>query len=228
MSAGDKPFIGARGPRKTKPRDSKAAKAARAAVDNVVTELFPDERKEATSIKSPTGERNRKRKKVRVGQGWSRALEYMEAHDMDWKGFVATLSPEELARGQLKNKNGTFAGAPPQWVPAEFHKECIRELMRRGKQRYQENYLAAIDAMTLIATNVAVEPKDRIRAAQFVIERIEGKVPERLEVGVSEPWQEILTGIVATLPADGTAVPVRPFHEAIEGGVVGAASDAEG
>ena len=202
-----KPFIGKHGPRKTKPakRTRKKDKEER---DAVVSELFTDERKAAPGIRSG---KSGKRDRVRIGKGWTAALEQMENEGMTMAEFVSLLSPEELARGRLKNADGSFRGAPARWVPAEFHKECIRELMRRGKMLYQENYIEAIQAMTTIATSPGVEPKDRIRAAQFVIERIEGKVPEKLEIGVSEPWQEILTGIVATIEPD--AVPMRTFHE---------------
>lgn len=205
-----KPYVGKNGkPRKTKPPSKAGAGAVKAEVD----ELFTEERKAAPGTRSQQ-DKGVKRKKIRMGRGWSTALEKMAAEDMTMQEFVATLTPEELARGQLKAGDGTFRGAPPKWVPAEFHKECIRELMRRGKQLYQIAYIDAINSMTLIANNPAVEPAQRIKAAQFVIERIEGKVPERLEVGVSEPWQEILTGIVATVPTEG-AVPMRPFHEAL-------------
>lgn len=213
----DKPFVGKRGPRKTKPKGSKQKPE-----DSVVRELFTEERRAAPGARSQP---SKKRKRVRMGYTWTGALEHMKAEGLTMKEFVEQLTPEELARGQLRQPDGSFSGRPPSWVPAEFHKECVRELMRRGKQLYQENYIQAIESMTKIANSPAVEPAQRIKAAQFVIERIEGKVPERLEVGVDAPWQQLLAGIVAELPADA-AVPVRPFHEATEGG--SAPEDADG
>jgi hypothetical protein len=203
-----KPFIGKDGkPRKTRPKGQKKAQDSA-----VVTELFSDERQKAPGIRSPLSDvKKKKRKRIQIGTGWANALERMENEGITMAEFVKELSPEELARGRLKNADGSFRGAPTKWVPAEFHKECIRELMRRGKELYQVNYIEAIQSMTLIANSPSVEPAQRIKAAQFVIERIEGKVPERLEVGVSEPWQEILTGIVATV--DPAAVPMRKFRE---------------
>lgn len=202
------PYVGKRGPRKTKPKGTKERVAS---TKGVVTELFSEERQEAPARRSQ--DKGRKRKKIELGKGWSTALQRIEDEGLTMEQFVSELSPEELARGRLKNADGSFRGAPAKWVPAEFHKECIRELMRRGKVLYQENYIAAIEAMTQVATTPSVDVGQRIRAAQFVIERIEGKVPERLEVGVSEPWQEMLAGIVATVPVEGTA-PMRTFSEA--------------
>jgi hypothetical protein len=147
-------------------------------------------------------ERQRRRGKVRTARSWGRMLAAMSGTGMTMEEFVETLSPEELVTGKLKDKNGRFAGQPPQWVPREFHRACIRELMRRGKRLWQENYLQAIEAMTAIATGQVpgVKPGDRLKAAQFVIERIEGKVPERLEIVEDSPWQALIEDIVADVP----------------------------
>lgn len=214
MADDDKPYMGKRGPRKTVPKGQSRK-------DRVVTELFGDkvaeeaeerrpkrsleEQRKPGSVKTP-----KRRQKIRLGSRWTQALDLIEANGWTMAQFCETLTPEELARGQLKSPDGTFSGPPVKWVPAEFHKACIRELMRQGKVMYQENYLQAIQAMTVIATTPSVDVGSRIRAAQFVIERIEGKVPERLEIGASEPWQELLVGILADVPA-GEAPAMRAF-----------------
>lgn len=215
----DKKFVGKRGPRKTRPKNGPRR-------DAVVTELFgekvaaeaeerrPKKGKPGTASSTAAGSEAKtphKRRKVYLGRRWTQALDQIDANGWTMAEFCGTLSPEELARGQLKAPDGTFSGPPVKWVPAEFHKACIRELMTRGKTMYQENYIAAISAMTTLATDARVEPGQRIRAAQFVIERIEGKVPDRLEVSASEPWQELLVGILADVP-QGDGVPeMREF-----------------
>lgn len=214
----DKPYMGKNGPRRTPPPGHPDRHRAKKLVEttNVVEGLFGKEAADAAEEarpkhEMPTGKNKKaqaerpprktpRRKKIRMGAGWTRAMDKMDAEGITMAEFVATLSPEELARGQLKNEKGSFVGAPPRWVPQEFYKECIRELMRRGKTMYQENYLSAIRAMTELANDKRVPEKDRIKAAQFVIERIEGKVPERLEIGASEPWQELLVGILVDVP----------------------------
>lgn len=211
----EKRYMGKRGPRKTRPRGAPP-------LDATVVQLFgeeegqaAEERRKKTPTESPSekpGTRvQKRRRKMRIGEKWTKIMDMLEATGMTMEEFCKSLSPEELARGQIKNEDGSFAGAPTKWVPSEFHRACIRELIARGKTLYQENYLAAIQAMTMLATNPAVEPKDRIKAAQFVIERIEGKVPDRLEIGAAEPWQEILSGIVADVPPTAE---IRPFHRA--------------
>jgi hypothetical protein len=173
--------------------------------------------------------RQRKLGRVRIARSWGRMLKAMEAGQMTMAEFVETLDAEELVRGKLKNKNGDFSGANPAWVPREFHRACIRELMRRGQTLWQGNYLQAIEAMTKVATGQVkgVTPGEMIRAAQFVIERIEGKVPERVQVVEDSPWQVIINDIVAQVPdaVGGDAVAMKeiagfPQEGVVEGTVV--------
>lgn len=148
----------------------------------------------------PLTARQRKTGRIRTARSWGRMLKMLDAGQMTMAEFVETLSPEELAQGQLKDKDGRFKGQPPAWVPREFHRACIKELMRRGRFLWQSNYLEAIEVMTQVATDKRVKPADRLKAAQFIIERMEGKIPERVEVTVEDPWQLIIEDIVAEVP----------------------------
>ena len=143
---------------------------------------------------------------VRVGRTWGRVLQMIEDTGITMEQFVEGLSNEELVRGQVKDKNGRFAGRPPQWVPRAFHRACLNELLRRGKTLWQENYLQAIEVMTQIANGQGAgadaPAKVRLQAAQFVIERLEGKVPEKVIIESEQPWQLVLDGIVAEADTD--------------------------
>lgn len=126
---------------------------------------------------------------------------------MTMEEFVAGLSVEELVRGKFRDKNGKMQGRPPKFVPREFQQACLRELMTRGQELWLKNYTEAIAAMTDIAAGrgplgQSATPGERIKAAQFVVERIEGKVPERLVVSQDQPWQTVLDGIVAEVPPE--------------------------
>lgn len=147
-------------------------------------------------------ERQLSRGKVRTARSWGRMIAMLKDTGLTLEEFVETLTPEELVHGKLKDKDGKFRGRPPAWVPAEFHRACIRELMRRGKRLWQESYLDAIETMVKVAKGEVkgVTGADRLRAAQFIVERIEGKVPERLEVVDDSPWQQIIEGIVMEVP----------------------------
>lgn len=134
---------------------------------------------------------------TRLGKRWSEIILAIDAKEYTWDEFVGALTPEELARGQLMDKHGGFVGRPPSFVPRAFHDACIRELLGRGRQLYKESYVKAIQAMTGIAESQTAKESDRIKAATFVIERLEGKVPDKLEVSVADPWQQLISGIIA-------------------------------
>lgn len=104
------------------------------------------------------------------------------------EAFVGKLSPEELARGQIKAVDGSFRGAPPKWVPRAFMQACVKELMKRGRQLYQENYVDAIKVMLELAHDPEIDGSVRMRAAQFVIERIEGKTPDKVIVETKDSF----------------------------------------
>lgn len=147
-------------------------------------------------------ERQQKNGYVRTARSWGRMMDMLDRTGMSLEEFVETLDPEELVYGKLKDKNGKFTGRPPAWVPREFHQACIRELMRRGKRMWQESYLVAIETMTEVAAGrvKGASASDRLKAAQFVVERIEGKTPERVQITDESPWQAIISEIVAEVP----------------------------
>lgn len=129
----------------------------------------------------------------------------MKDTGMTMAEFVQGLTVEELVRGRLRDSAGGFRGRPPKWVPREFQQACLHELMTRGQELWLGSYTEAIKAMTDIAcgrgpVGALATPGERLRAAQAVVERIEGKVPERLVVSQDKPWQTVLDGIVAEVP----------------------------
>lgn len=146
---------------------------------------------------------------VRTGRRWTELMQRIEAGEITMKEFVKTLSPEELVRGQMKAEDGTWRGAPPKWIPAEFHNECTRELLKRGDLLWREAYLDAIQVFMAIARNEDIEPQHRLKAAQYVVERIAGKTPEKIEVAVAQPWETLISGIVAEAEDDAIARATR-------------------
>jgi hypothetical protein len=209
MSDDDLPYEGVKGPRKTKPRTPKEpvktkrktpAQVRNEEANAQVVDLFGGNqpRHDPDGI-VPENDPKKKRKKIRVGRRFTELDDMVRQGKITMKEFVATLEPEELVRGKLRDKNGNFTGAPPKWVPAEFHSECVRELLRRGQEMYRDSFLVAIEVFTKVADGSipGVDPKDRLKAAQYIWERVEGKVPDRVEVAHAEPWETIISGIVA-------------------------------
>lgn len=175
--------------------------------------LFPDnEAHETTShVEIPAGgvpgspdprKRTVVKTEVELGKRWSEIYNAVAAGEYSWDEFVQSLTPAELARGQLMDKEGTFRGRPPKMVPRQFLNACTKELLKRGATLWKENYVDAINAMTSIAKDGTQKASDRLRAAEFVIERLEGKVPQVVAITSEDPWQVALDGVIAETSED--------------------------
>lgn len=135
---------------------------------------------------------------IKQGRGWALAERKMYDEGMSMAEFVATLSVEELVSGKLKDQDGKFPrGKIPAWIPREFHQECIRQLLAKGDKLFREAYLDAIETMQQIMHDEEVDPQHRFKAAQFVVERVAGKTPDRVEVSEQDPWEKLVVDIVA-------------------------------
>lgn len=149
----------------------------------------------------PAHRKTRPRKKVRLSPNLTEVMNRISNGETTMDEVVSAMDPEELVRGQFKGTDGRFRRAP-DIVPASFHQACIRELLKRGQQLYRENFLVAIQAFTEIAADPDVSTSDRLKAAQYIWERVEGKVPDRVEIAQAEPWQTLIDGIIAEAEDD--------------------------
>jgi len=109
---------------------------------------------------------------------------------------VESLDFEELARLQLKDKNGRFTGRPPRYLPADIVKRMRNEFFKRGDGMFAQNYERCIQVMVDLAVSPITEDATRFRAAQYVIERVRGKIPDRVEITADEKaWQTAMASV---------------------------------
>lgn len=108
---------------------------------------------------------------------------------------VEDLDDEELARGQFRDRNGDFSGNPPKQIPREMHDQFVTELFERADVRLKEGLVACVDTMVEVATSPVYEAKDRLKAAQWVFERVRGKAPEVHVHTQDKPWEHVMQGI---------------------------------
>lgn len=97
---------------------------------------------------------------------------------------------EELARGYRRNRNGRW-GAPPKMIPREIQQEAFRRLVKRGEQRFREEYMKIIEGLVSLA-HEATSEKVRLDAQKELLDRLVGKVPEHLKIAPEAPWQDML------------------------------------
>lgn len=109
---------------------------------------------------------------------------------LDGEISVEELDDEELARGYPRAVDGTFRGAPSV-VPRSIHDRMVRELFTRASRHLKENLTDAVKNMTEIANNKDLDPKVRLQASQWIVERIMGKSPD-VQITVEEKRYEKL------------------------------------
>lgn len=220
-------YVGAGGkPRKTKPRPTpgrgqRIQSELGEQVGETVVHLFgkPDPLEPAEDPEALRQSPGRPRgKRVHASRKLTDVMDKIEAGTLTMQEFVETLSPEELVRGQLKDYEGKFRGRPPKWIPAEFYQACIRQLLKQGDAMWREAFFESIKTFTQIAQDTRLDPKDRLKAAQYVIERVAGKTPDKVEVSVVQPWEQIIGGIVAEAEDEAIARAARVLHGTSDGG----------
>lgn len=139
---------------------------------------------------------------------------------------------EELVRGYRRNRAGRF-GAPPKYIPREVQQYAFRILVNRGDRRLKEAYYETIERLVDLAHNAESE-KVRLEAVKELMNRVVGKVPDRMLVAREEPWEGILADSVVpisesaplTMDIDEDGVARLPYVPALESG--GGAPDSGG
>ena len=110
---------------------------------------------------------------------------------------VEDLDDEELSRGQLRALDGSFRGRPPKVVPVELVQAMRREWLNRANTRLREALLEkGIGTLVMLADDARIDPAVRLKAAQMIIERTMGKVPDKIEVVAEDPIEALFRGIL--------------------------------
>lgn len=127
---------------------------------------------------------------------------------------VEDLDEEELARGYCKDKNGKFTGRPPVVVPRALFQRMQRELFQRFDERLKSGLVDALDVILNLARDPDVDATNRRQAAQYVIDRVMGKTPEKVTVVAEDPWETILNGVMR----DGVQAETRTLVRKMDDG----------
>lgn len=101
---------------------------------------------------------------------------------------------EEVKRGRPAHEDGTFQGPPPSMTGKQAA-EIRNELIKRGQRKMDEMFDVALETLKSVALH-GEQDSARVKAAQLIIERVAGKVPDKVELKSSDPWQDILDEIL--------------------------------
>lgn len=148
---------------------------------------------------------------LRLGKRWTQIITEVKEGQYTWAEFAEELEPDELARGQLKDRNGEFRGRPPALVPRAFHDACIKEIQRRFNEKMQTRLLEATDELIDLSKAGRLDGKDRAKLLVYLIERVMGPVPKTVHVTAGEPWEGMMTqGLLRPAVTEGDDQPAPP------------------
>lgn len=117
---------------------------------------------------------------------------------------IEDLDTEELARGQLKDKNGRFTGRPPKFLPRQILDQMRSEHHKRVNAVLEESLSDVVKIMRGVAMDKKADPATRLKAAIYIYERFMGKVPDRVDVTKGSKVEAIVEQIL--FDAEPTAI----------------------
>lgn len=110
---------------------------------------------------------------------------------------VEDLDDEELSRGQLRASDGTFRGRPPKVMPTEMVQAMRREWLSRAQDKLREALMNHGIGTLVELAREGIDESVRLRAAQAIIERTMGKVPDKIELASEDPVETLFRKILS-------------------------------
>lgn len=116
---------------------------------------------------------------------------------------VDDLDDEELRKGRCRNRNGDFGGRPPSVLPAALVTTMQVELRRRINTKFAELADEALEALHDVFRNKNNAAVARVSAANSVLERVVGKVPDKvMQEVVVHKFEEDMADILVDIEID--------------------------
>lgn len=113
---------------------------------------------------------------------------------------VEELDDEELIRAMPRQPSGKF-GRPSKVLPRELHTRCVQELFARADARMQARILDVVDTMLAVATSEQASDSDRLKASQWIFERLRGKSPDTLIHRQEKPFEAVFSSLTGARSA---------------------------
>lgn len=111
---------------------------------------------------------------------------------------LSRYTDDEILTAQIRTADGRLL-PPPASLPDRFIAEQVRRGMRKAQRRIREGAMKALDVYEDIMDDDLVEPKDRLKAGQFFLDRFLGKETQHVHVttDVSDAREELVRRLVA-------------------------------
>ena len=129
---------------------------------------------------------------------------------------VADMDDEELRYGRMRDASGRIPRVTKtlENIPRDMYDAMVSEHAQRFDERLRQQLDVALDTMFDVMTDVTAEPKDKMEAAKWFVERARGKAAERVDITVRKDPVDELLGDVARL--------TKAQHEAMKRGAIDA------
>lgn len=113
--------------------------------------------------------------------------------DMLLKGEITVrdLDNEELIRMQTRDVNGLFGGQPPA-ISGKLVQQMKQESIRRAQATIDSSVGAAVELLKDVVGNREVSVKDRLKAAELLMARGMGSVPQHVVQHEGSKWDDMI------------------------------------
>jgi hypothetical protein len=110
---------------------------------------------------------------------------------------VSELDDEEVLKGRFRDRNGLFAGRPPN-LTARQRRLLDAERMKRQQMKFMDMLSLANKAIEDIFKSPMAKDADKLRAAELILNRTMGTSPQKVEVSLDDKptFNEVLDGVV--------------------------------
>lgn len=108
------------------------------------------------------------------------------------------LDDDEVAQGRLKDANGQFSGRPPRTLPTELVQAMRREWLGRAETKLRAALMkSGVGTLVELANDRTIDEAVRLRAAQAIIDRTMGKVPDKIELRSEDPIEALFRSVLS-------------------------------
>lgn len=137
------------------------------------------------------------RKPVYVGKSNAALIANPHADLSDW-------DDEELEQGRRRDKNGNFSGRPPKVVPRAVAAEYFYRQTQRAELKLAGSAEVFAKRLADLASDASVDPKVRLQAITWGLEKLLGKAPASVQVSAdvrhrSAPWEQVLQDAIVVV-----------------------------
>jgi hypothetical protein len=134
-------------------------------------------------------------------------------------------SDRELEYGTRRLKGNRWP-PKPKVVATQVHDELVRRRLKKGIHLLRTSTVDAVRVLIKIVRDEEASNRDRLKAAELILDRALGKAPEHVNVSLGPdlaPWQQMMAdSIVMVGTEEQAALPPAPTpdDDVIEGEIV--------